>query len=101
MDDQGTFIAKFFKNSHTYFLLSQLMHIFEKVESYKPSSSRESSSESFLICRKIRPDCVLRMEKDKSIKCCQDTEPIKKFFNYIRNGDLTYFMDHNNLASSF
>jgi tRNA (cytidine32/guanosine34-2'-O)-methyltransferase len=46
----GTFVAKIFRGSNVGFLYSQLRILFEQVSIAKPSSSRNSSMESFVVC---------------------------------------------------
>lgn len=52
--DQGTFVAKIFRGPNIGFLYSQLRLLFERVSIAKPSSSRNSSMESFVVCQKFK-----------------------------------------------
>lgn len=47
----GTFVAKIFRGQTTQYLTSQLRLLFEVVSVAKPSSSRNSSMESFVVCQ--------------------------------------------------
>ncbi|EGF97947.1 uncharacterized protein MELLADRAFT_84132 [Melampsora larici-populina 98AG31] len=51
----GSFVAKIFKGRDVGLLLSQLDCFFEEVSTFKPKSSRDSSIESFVICRNYKP----------------------------------------------
>jgi tRNA (cytidine32/guanosine34-2'-O)-methyltransferase len=50
----GTFVAKIFRGPNIGFLYSQLRLLFERVSVAKPSSSRNSSMESFVVCQLFR-----------------------------------------------
>lgn len=52
--DNGTFVAKIFRGPNIGFLYSQLRLLFERVSIAKPSSSRNSSMESFVVCQKFK-----------------------------------------------
>jgi tRNA (cytidine32/guanosine34-2'-O)-methyltransferase len=53
----GTFVAKIFRGRDVSLLYSQLRCFFEEVTIAKPKSSRNSSIESFVVCRKfVLPD---------------------------------------------
>lgn len=52
--DDGTFVAKIFRGPNIGFLYSQLRLLFERVSIAKPSSSRNSSMESFVVCQKFK-----------------------------------------------
>jgi len=47
----GTFVAKIFRGKDVQLLYSQLRLLFERVSVAKPSSSRNSSIESFVVCQ--------------------------------------------------
>jgi tRNA (cytidine32/guanosine34-2'-O)-methyltransferase len=49
----GTFVAKIFRGRDVSLLYSQLRCFFEEVTIAKPKSSRNSSIESFVVCRKF------------------------------------------------
>lgn len=53
----GSFVAKIFRGRDVSLLYSQLKCFFEEVTVAKPKSSRNSSIESFVVCRRFRlPD---------------------------------------------
>jgi tRNA (cytidine32/guanosine34-2'-O)-methyltransferase len=47
----GTFVAKIFRGKDVHLLYSQLRLLFDRVSVAKPSSSRNSSIESFVVCQ--------------------------------------------------
>jgi len=49
--DGGTFVAKIFRGRHSNHLYAQLRLLFDRVSIAKPTSSRNSSLESFVICQ--------------------------------------------------
>lgn len=51
----GDFVAKIFRGKDVSLLYSQLRCFFEEVTVAKPKSSRNSSIESFVVCRRYRP----------------------------------------------
>jgi tRNA (cytidine32/guanosine34-2'-O)-methyltransferase len=51
--DGGTFVAKIFRGRHASQLYSQLRLLFDRVSIAKPTSSRNSSLESFVVCQQF------------------------------------------------
>lgn len=51
----GTFVAKIFRGKDVWLLTSQLEQLFKDVVVTKPPSSRNSSIESFVVCRNYSP----------------------------------------------
>ncbi|RZB40639.1 tRNA (cytidine(32)/guanosine(34)-2'-O)-methyltransferase [Asbolus verrucosus] len=51
----GTFVAKIFRAKDCDLLTNQLLMLFEDVVTVKPTSSRNSSIEAFVVCRKYKP----------------------------------------------
>ena len=51
----GSFVAKIFRGKDISLLFSQLSIFFEKVSIAKPTSSRNSSIESFVVCQNYQP----------------------------------------------
>lgn len=51
----GTFVAKIFRGKDNDLLTNQLLSVFKEVHVVKPSSSRNSSIESFVVCQKYSP----------------------------------------------
>ena len=60
----GNFVAKIFRGRDVSLLYSQLRCFFEEVTVAKPKSSRNSSIESFVVCRRFHapPDYVISMD---------------------------------------
>ncbi|KRT80167.1 hypothetical protein AMK59_7889 [Oryctes borbonicus] len=52
----GTFVAKIFRGKDSDLLVAQLQMFFEKVWIVKPSSSRNSSIEAFVVCKNYKPE---------------------------------------------
>ena len=59
LSKEGTFILKFFEGCHpeTRKLLIDLCMRFDEVSLYKPTHSRPTNSERYIICRKMRVIC--------------------------------------------
>lgn len=55
----GTFVAKMFRGKDVWLLTSQLEQLFRDVVVTKPPSSRNSSIESFVVCRGYEPPAGL------------------------------------------
>ncbi|KAI8907995.1 FtsJ-like methyltransferase-domain-containing protein [Gorgonomyces haynaldii] len=51
----GTFVAKIFRGKDISLLLGQMKLFFDRVDVAKPRSSRDSSIESFIVCRDYNP----------------------------------------------
>ena len=54
LKDNGTFVAKIFRGRDISLLYSQLECIFEEINVAKPQSSRQSSLEAFIVCKKCK-----------------------------------------------
>lgn len=54
LEPGGTLVAKIFRGRNVGFLYSQLRLLFDRVSVAKPSSSRNSSMESFVVCQGFR-----------------------------------------------
>lgn len=54
LSKNGTLVAKIFRGSNVGFLYSQLRLLFRRVSVAKPSSSRNSSMESFVVCEHFK-----------------------------------------------
>ncbi|GJQ80740.1 hypothetical protein Trydic_g9334 [Trypoxylus dichotomus] len=52
----GTFVAKIFRGKDSDLLVAQLQLFFENVWIVKPSSSRNSSIEAFVVCKNYKPE---------------------------------------------
>ena len=59
LSKEGTFVLKFFEGCHpeTRALLIDLCMRFDEVSLYKPTHSRPTNSERYIICRKLRALC--------------------------------------------
>ena len=60
----GSFVAKIFRGPSIGFLYSQLRLLFERVSIAKPSSSRNSSMESFVVCQHFKGTPFLNLPLD-------------------------------------
>jgi tRNA (cytidine32/guanosine34-2'-O)-methyltransferase len=60
----GTFVAKIFRGRNVAFLYEQLCCLFERVSVAKPSCSRNSSLESFVVCQRFVGDPYMDMPLD-------------------------------------
>jgi len=54
LEDGGTFVAKIFRGRDVALLYTQLRILFEKVSVAKPTSSRNSSIEAFVVCQNFK-----------------------------------------------
>ena len=58
LTEGGTFVAKIFRGRHASQLYAQLRLLFDRVSIAKPTSSRNSSLESFVVCQQFKGgDC--------------------------------------------
>jgi tRNA (cytidine32/guanosine34-2'-O)-methyltransferase len=64
LEKDGTFVAKIFRGKGIGFLYSQLRLLFERVSVAKPSSSRNSSMESFVVCERFHGGKYLNLPLD-------------------------------------
>lgn len=55
LKEDGTFVAKIFRGKDANVLFAQLQVFFTEVHCAKPASSRNSSLESFVVCKGYRP----------------------------------------------
>jgi tRNA (cytidine32/guanosine34-2'-O)-methyltransferase len=60
----GTMVAKIFRGRNIGFLYSQLRLLFDRVSVAKPSSSRNSSMESFVVCQGFKGGRYLNLPLD-------------------------------------
>lgn len=61
----GTMVAKIFRGRNLDFLYAQLRLLFERVSVAKPSSSRNSSMESFVVCQRFKAGRLLNLPLDR------------------------------------
>lgn len=66
--DGGTFVAKIFRGRHAGQLYAQLRMLFDRVSIAKPTSSRNSSLESFVVCQHFKGG-----EKYRNLSLDRDT----------------------------
>ncbi|KAH0571326.1 putative FtsJ cell division protein [Spironucleus salmonicida] len=74
----GTFVTKIFRNSEFLQLQYVFKQLFDKVETTKPKSSRDTSAEIFTVCQGFKnveidekmldPDVVLKVEKQEKVE---------------------------------
>jgi 23S rRNA U2552 (ribose-2'-O)-methylase RlmE/FtsJ len=55
----GTFVAKIFRHKNVGLFYAQLRLVFRRVSVAKPSASRNSSSEAFVVCEGFMGNCKL------------------------------------------
>ncbi|EEC51446.1 predicted protein [Phaeodactylum tricornutum CCAP 1055/1] len=63
--ERGTFVAKIFRGRNVGFLYAQLRLLFERVSIAKPTSSRNSSMESFVVCQRFKGAPYLNLPHDE------------------------------------
>eukprot|EP00934_Nitzschia_sp_Nitz4_P007292 Nitzschia sp. Nitz4//scaffold35_size145790//64823//65668//NITZ4_003025-RA/size145790-processed-gene-0.193-mRNA-1//1//CDS//3329549109//7282//frame0 len=88
LKDGGTFVAKIFRGRHAGLLYSQLRLLFERVSIAKPTSSRNSSLESFVVCQHFKGDDLanLPLEGDSIL----ETSPLSlEVIPFLTCGDLS------------
>jgi tRNA (cytidine32/guanosine34-2'-O)-methyltransferase len=93
-----TFVAKIFRGKDLSLLYSQLSLFFKKVSVTKPSSSRNSSLEAFVVCKNYSPPAgyipqkINPMVNDvKLIQNETDSEVNRKIIPFLVCGDLNGF----------
>jgi len=62
--ERGTFVAKMFRGRNVGFLTAQLRQMFRRVSVAKPSSSRNSSMEAFVVCQHFKGRPYLNLPLD-------------------------------------
>jgi tRNA (cytidine32/guanosine34-2'-O)-methyltransferase len=94
----GTFVAKIFRGKDISLLFSQLSIFFEKVSIAKPTSSRNSSIEAFVVCQNYQPPIdyipqkINPMINDlKIITEMTESEVNRKIIPFVVCGDLSSF----------
>ena len=63
--ENGTFVAKIFRGRHASQLYAQLRLLFERVSIAKPTSSRNSSLESFVVCQHFKGEPYFNLSLDQ------------------------------------
>jgi tRNA (cytidine32/guanosine34-2'-O)-methyltransferase len=82
----GTFVAKIFRHRNVGLLYAQLRLFFARVSVAKPSASRNSSSESFVVCENFIGNSKLPLGGDSNIDLNQLDPTVVRF---VACGDLT------------
>lgn len=93
LNEGGTFVAKIFKGKDYPLLKSQLEIFFEQVYCTKPISSRISSAENFVVCKKFKipKGYVPQIMKPLEIKKEEYIGVEKKIIPFLSCGDLSGF----------
>jgi tRNA (cytidine32/guanosine34-2'-O)-methyltransferase len=96
----GTFVAKVFRGKDISLMYSQLKTLFKDVAIAKPKSSRNSSVESFIVCREYSPpdgflpsmlrDHVARIKAHNDIhnNGGEDSVEVRRMVPFVACGDL-------------
>lgn len=63
--EKGTFVAKIFRGRHASQLYAQLRLLFDRVSIAKPTSSRNSSLESFVVCQHFKGSPFFNLSLDQ------------------------------------
>jgi tRNA (cytidine32/guanosine34-2'-O)-methyltransferase len=113
--DGGTFVAKIFRGRHAGQLYAQLRLLFERVSIAKPTSSRNSSLESFVVCQQFKGgeefrnlpldrDTVLEGDKiHPSIPpflACGDLSGWGEVDGFVMDADKSYPMDEKDYIAT-
>ncbi|KAL0230142.1 hypothetical protein PCE1_003704 [Barthelona sp. PCE] len=92
----GTFLTKVFRASHSNLLVQQMKIFFDKVLYTKPTSSRASSAEAFLLCQGFRPpswyvpDLTLSPSHlPEDFDVWSNDDPRKRFIPFVACGDVS------------
>jgi tRNA (cytidine32/guanosine34-2'-O)-methyltransferase len=85
----GTFVAKIFRGRHASQLYGQLRLLFDRVSIAKPTSSRNSSLESFVVCQQFKGEPFFNLPLD-SESILDDTTKIPPAIPpFLACGDLS------------
>mmetsp|Transcript_23788 Transcript_23788/g.38768 ORF Transcript_23788/g.38768 Transcript_23788/m.38768 type:complete len:293 (-) Transcript_23788:552-1430(-) len=109
----GTFVAKIFRGRHAGQLYAQLRLLFERVSIAKPTSSRNSSLESFVVCQQFKGGEFQNLVLDKDTvlegsnlpQCippflaCGDLSGWGEEDGTIMDADKSYPTDYNNYVA--
>lgn len=93
----GTFIAKIFRGEDVSLLVFQLRTLFKQVDIVKPSSSRASSIEAFIVCRQYYPppNFSPHMFDLTTFRQIADELAEKNLISFIACGDFNHGMGHS------
>jgi tRNA (cytidine32/guanosine34-2'-O)-methyltransferase len=110
----GTFVAKIFRGRHAGQLYAQLRLLFERVSIAKPTSSRNSSLESFVVCQQFKGGDKFRnlsldqytvLEGSDLPRCippflaCGDLSGWGEEEGTVMDADKSYPVDNNNYVA--
>lgn len=93
--DGGTFVAKIFRGRHASQLYSQLRLLFDRVSIAKPTSSRNSSLESFVVCQQFNKNSSadfrnLSLDRDTVLDVVEGSPSLPKCIApFLACGDLS------------
>jgi tRNA (cytidine32/guanosine34-2'-O)-methyltransferase len=85
----GTFVAKIFRGRHAGQLYAQLRLLFDRVSIAKPTSSRNSSLESFVVCQRFKGGDVANLSLNSDDTVLETTKLDKSFIPFLACGDLS------------
>lgn len=93
--DGGTFVAKIFRGRHASQLYAQLRLLFDRVSIAKPTSSRNSSLESFVVCQQFNKNNAvdvrnLSLDRDTILDVIEGSPSLPKCIPpFLACGDLS------------
>ena len=87
--DGGTFVAKIFRGRHAGHLYSQLRLLFDRVSVAKPTSSRNSSLESFVVCQGFKGGDISNLSLNSDDTILETSNLDKSVFPFLACGDLS------------
>lgn len=93
--DGGTFVAKIFRGRHASQLYAQLRLLFDRVSIAKPTSSRNSSLESFVVCQQFNMNNAtdvrnLSLDRDTILDVVEGSPSLPKCIApFLACGDLS------------
>lgn len=87
--DGGTFVAKIFRGRHAGQLYAQLRLLFERVSIAKPTSSRNSSLESFVVCQQFKGGDVANLSLNSDDTILETSTLEKAVIPFLACGDLS------------
>lgn len=105
----GSFVAKIFKGRDVNLLFDQFSCFFQEVSSLKPKSSRDSSIESFVICRNYQPPAGFVPEmsqafsENPSISSSTSSAQsihLKQILQFVACGDLSAYDEISTSSSN-
>ncbi|KAH7731568.1 cell division protein [Aphelenchoides avenae] len=115
LKEGGTFVSKIFRAKNVTLLYASLREFFDEVHCAKPRSSRQSSCEAFIVCRKYNPPEGYVPTFEKAIPGITGSDDAKQLLGvnnvlvpFIACGDLsgfdsdrTYPLDLSEISPAF